>query len=83
MSGSYNGMPASGVAIKLATGANAISTAEAVQAKIAEMSKTFPEGVEVVYPYDTTPFVRLSITEVVKTLDPRPSLSPRLTPRPF
>lgn len=64
----YNGMPAAGLAINLATGANAISTAEAVQTTIARLAGTFPQGVEVVYPYDTTPFVRLSIEEVVKTL---------------
>ncbi|WP_368518136.1 efflux RND transporter permease subunit [Rhizobium sp.] len=64
----YNNMPAAGLAIKLATGANAISTADAVQAAINKLSGTFPEGVEVVYPYDTTPFVQLSIEEVVKTL---------------
>ena len=67
-SSTYNGMPAAGLAIKLATGANAISTAEAVQATITRLSSTFPQGVEAVYPYDTTPFVRLSIEEVVKTL---------------
>ena len=65
---SYNGQPAAGLAISLATGANAISTAEAVKATIARLASTFPQGVEVVYPYDTTPFVRLSIEEVVKTL---------------
>ncbi|MEQ1407421.1 efflux RND transporter permease subunit [Neorhizobium sp. Rsf11] len=64
----YNGMPAAGLAINLATGANAISTATAVQETISRLSGTFPQGVEVVYPYDTTPFVRLSIEEVVKTL---------------
>jgi len=64
----YNGMPAAGLAINLATGANAISTAETVQKTISRLSATFPQGVEVVYPYDTTPFVRLSIQEVVKTL---------------
>ncbi len=67
-SSSYNGKPAAGLAINLATGANAISTAEAVQKTIARLSGTFPQGVEVVYPYDTTPFVRLSIEDVVKTL---------------
>ncbi len=67
-SSTYNGMPAAGLAINLATGANAISTAEAVQATITRLSPTFPQGVEAVYPYDTTPFVRLSIEEVVKTL---------------
>jgi len=67
-SATYNGKPAAGLAVNLATGANAISTAQAVQAAIQRMSPTFPPGVEVVYPYDTTPFVRLSIEEVVKTL---------------
>ncbi|QGZ56869.1 efflux RND transporter permease subunit [Paraburkholderia acidiphila] len=64
----YNGMPASALGINLATGANAISTAAAVRAAIDQFSKTMPSGVKVVYPYDTTPFVRLSIEEVVKTL---------------
>ncbi|MBZ9742041.1 MULTISPECIES: efflux RND transporter permease subunit [unclassified Mesorhizobium] len=64
----YNGKPAAGVAVSLATGANAISTAEAVRSTINRLSSTFPQGVEVVYPYDTSPFVRLSIEEVVKTL---------------
>ncbi|TPK89451.1 efflux RND transporter permease subunit [Mesorhizobium sp. B2-4-17] len=64
----YNGKPAAGVAINLATGANAINTAEAVRSTINRLSSTFPQGVEVVYPYDTSPFVRLSIEEVVKTL---------------
>ncbi|MBS7543264.1 efflux RND transporter permease subunit [Ancylobacter oerskovii] len=65
---SYNGKPAAGLGINLATGANAISTAEGVKAAIQRLSGTFPEGLEVVYPYDTTPFVVLSIEEVVKTL---------------
>jgi multidrug efflux pump len=64
----YNGMPAAGLAIKLATGANAINTAKAVRAVIDRLSPTLPPGVKVVYPYDTTPFVQLSIEEVVKTL---------------
>ncbi|MCB4771637.1 efflux RND transporter permease subunit [Ancylobacter sp. Lp-2] len=64
----YNGKPAAGLGINLATGANAISTAEGVKAAIQRLSGTFPEGLEVVYPYDTTPFVVLSIEEVVKTL---------------
>ncbi len=64
----YNGKPSAGLAISLATGANAISTAEGVKATIERLSSTFPEGVEVVYPYDTTPFVLLSIEEVVRTL---------------
>ncbi|MCZ8547804.1 efflux RND transporter permease subunit [Mesorhizobium qingshengii] len=64
----FNGKPAAGVAVNLATGANAINTAEAVRTTINRLSSTFPQGVEVVYPYDTSPFVRLSIEEVVKTL---------------
>ena len=67
-SATYNGKNAAGLAITLAAGANAISTAEAVQSTIKRLSGTFPQGVEVVYPYDTTPFVRLSIEDVVKTL---------------
>ncbi|MFL9823938.1 efflux RND transporter permease subunit [Rhodoplanes sp. SY1] len=64
----YNGMPAACLAIMLANGANAIGTADRVKAAIADMAPTFPSGVEVHYPYETTPFVRLSIEEVVKTL---------------
>jgi multidrug efflux pump len=64
----YNRKPAVGLAIKLATGANALSTAEAVKAKLAELSAFFPHGMQIVYPYDTTPFIKLSIEEVVKTL---------------
>jgi len=64
----YNGQPAAGFAVKLATGANALDTAEAVKARLEELSATFPPSVRVVYPYDTTPFVELSIEEVVKTL---------------
>ena len=64
----YNGKPSAGLAIYLATGANAISTASAVKKVIADASPTLPAGVEVVYPYDTTPFVKLSIEEVVRTL---------------
>jgi The (Largely Gram-negative Bacterial) Hydrophobe/Amphiphile Efflux-1 (HAE1) Family len=64
----YNGQAASGVAIKLATGANALETADRVRQRFDELKAFFPEGIEVVYPYDTTPFVRISIEEVVKTL---------------
>ncbi len=64
----YNGRPAAGVGINLASGANALDTAEAVRAKITELQPFFPAGLEVVYPYDTTPFVEISITEVVHTL---------------
>ncbi|PXW24301.1 efflux RND transporter permease subunit [Paraburkholderia caballeronis] len=64
----YNGQPTAGFGIQLATGANALQTAKLVRAKIDELSKYFPHGLVVKYPYDTTPFVRLSIEEVIKTL---------------
>ena len=63
-----NGKPATGVAIKLATGANALDTAKAVQARIGVLSKQFPAGMKAIVAFDTTPFVKLSIEEVVKTL---------------
>ncbi|EBI8209057.1 efflux RND transporter permease subunit [Salmonella enterica] len=63
-----NGKPASGLGIKLATGANALDTATAIKAKLAELQPFFPQGMKVVYPYDTTSFVKISIHEVVKTL---------------
>ena len=64
----YNGNPASGLAIKLAPGANALDTAQAVRDTINNLKPYFPPGMDVVYPYDTTPFVSLSIHEVFKTL---------------
>jgi len=64
----YNGKPSSGLAIRQAAGANALDTADAVRAKMKELSDFFPAGVKVVYPYDTTPFVRVAIGEVMKTL---------------
>jgi multidrug efflux pump len=64
----YNGQPAAGLGIQLATGANALATADAVKARIAELSAYFPPGLQVLYPNDTTPFIRISISEVVKTL---------------
>ncbi|HFY4700211.1 TPA: efflux RND transporter permease subunit [Salmonella enterica subsp. enterica serovar Typhimurium] len=63
-----NGKPASGLGIKLATGANALDTATAIKVKLAELQPFFPQGMKVVYPYDITPFVKISIHEVVKTL---------------
>jgi multidrug efflux pump subunit AcrB len=56
------------MAIRLAAGANALETGDRVKAKMAELSKYFPPGMKVVYPYDTTPFVKISIEEVVHTL---------------
>ncbi|RQS75025.1 AcrB/AcrD/AcrF family protein [Burkholderia sp. Bp8963] len=64
----FNGRPSAALGIQLATNANALATAKAVRAKIDELSKYYPHGLVVSYPYDTTPFVRLSIEEVVKTL---------------
>ncbi|TJY55941.1 efflux RND transporter permease subunit [Sinimarinibacterium sp. CAU 1509] len=64
----FSGKPAAGLGIYLATGANALKTADAVKQRLNELSALFPPGVEVVVPYDSTPFVRLSIEEVVKTL---------------
>ncbi|MBJ3777274.1 efflux RND transporter permease subunit [Acuticoccus mangrovi] len=64
----YNRQPASGMAIQLASGANALDTATAVRKRIDEFAQFFPEGVAYVIPYDTTPFVTISIEEVVKTL---------------
>ncbi len=63
-----NGRPSAALAIRQAAGANALATADAVKAKLNEMSTFFPAGMKVVYPYDTTPFVRVAIGEVVKTL---------------
>ena len=64
----FNGKPSAGLAIRQAPGANALDTADAVKKKLEEMSRYFPPGMKVVYPYDTTPFVRVAIGEVVKTL---------------
>jgi hydrophobe/amphiphile efflux-1 (HAE1) family protein len=64
----YNGRPAAGLGIKLATGANALDTAQAVRATMDKLAPYFPPGLQLIYPYDTTPFVRVSIDEVVKTL---------------
>ncbi|HYD84040.1 MAG TPA: efflux RND transporter permease subunit, partial [Opitutus sp.] len=66
--GRFNGQPASGVAVSLATGANALATSTAVSALIEQLKPTFPEGLKTVIPFDTTPFVRVAIWEVVKTL---------------
>jgi len=64
----HNGKPSAGLAIRQAAGANALDTADAVKAKLAEMSRYFPSGMKAVYPHDTTPFVKVAIEEVVKTL---------------
>ncbi|MBM4328942.1 MAG: efflux RND transporter permease subunit [Deltaproteobacteria bacterium] len=64
----YNGKPAAALAIRQAAGANALDTADAIKAKLKEMSRYFPPGMKVIYPYDTTPFIQVAIDEVVKTL---------------
>lgn len=64
----YKRQPAAGLAVSLATGANALDTAAAVKARVAELAKTLPENVKVIYPFDTTPFIELSINSVVQTL---------------
>ena len=68
ISAQYNGKPASGLAIKLATGANALDTAKAIRETIDQLKPFFPAGMEVVFPYDTTPVVSASIEGVVHTL---------------
>jgi multidrug efflux pump len=64
----YNGKPAAGMGVSLATGANAVSTSEAVKARIGQLGATMPDGLRVIYPYDSTPFVKLSIEKVIHTL---------------
>ncbi|MBX4968404.1 efflux RND transporter permease subunit [Rhizobium binae] len=64
----YNGLPSSGFAVNLAIGANAIDTAARVRSALDVIGRTLPEGVKITYPYDTTPFVELSIEKVVHTL---------------
>ncbi|GLK88767.1 efflux RND transporter permease subunit [Pseudomonas turukhanskensis] len=68
ISAQFNGKPASGLAIKLATGANALDTAKAIRATISDLEPFFPAGMKAVYPYDTTPVVTASIEGVVHTL---------------
>jgi multidrug efflux pump len=64
----FNGQPAAGMAIMLATGANALDTAQAVRDKLAALQPYFPAGIKIVYPYDTTTFIKISIEEVANTL---------------
>ena len=64
----YNNMPASGIALKLAPGANQLSVEKAVKAELGRLSQQFPSGLEMVYPIDGAPYISLSIEEVVKTL---------------
>ncbi|MBL6664314.1 MAG: efflux RND transporter permease subunit [Rickettsiales bacterium] len=64
----YKRHPASGMAVVLASGANALETADLIKKRVSEIEKFLPKGVGVVYPYDSTPFIKLSIKGVVKTL---------------
>ena len=64
----YDGKASAGLGIYLATGANQLETSDQVDKKLAELSKIFPEDIHYAYPYDTTPFVKLSINNVVHTL---------------
>jgi multidrug efflux pump len=64
----WNGHPASGIAVRLATGANALDAAAAIRATMEKLKPTFPPGLQVIYPNDSTPFIRISIEDVVKTL---------------
>lgn len=63
-----NGKPATAAAIQLSPGANAVKTAEGVRAKIEELKLNLPEGMEFSIPYDTAPFVKISIEKVIHTL---------------
>ena len=64
----YSGRPATALAVRLAPGANALDTADAVKAKMKDLSRYFPPGMKIIYPMDTTPFVKVAIQEVVITL---------------
>ncbi|QZI69417.1 efflux RND transporter permease subunit [Pseudomonas protegens] len=68
ISAQFNGKPASGLAVKLANGANALDTAKALRKTISDLEPFFPQGMKVVFPYDTTPVVTESIKGVVETL---------------
>ncbi|NTI26903.1 multidrug efflux RND transporter permease subunit (plasmid) [Rhizobium rhizogenes] len=63
-----NGRPAAGASIELAPGGNALTTASAIKERLAELAPSFPEDIEYSIPYDTTPFVTISIKQVLMTL---------------
>jgi multidrug efflux pump len=63
-----DGQPNAAIAVRMAPGANALDTAQAVKEKMAELANYFPKGVDWVIPYDTSQFVEISIREVLKTL---------------
>jgi len=62
------GKPATALAVRQAAGANALETADNIKAVMEDLSRFFPPGMKVIYPYDTTPFVRVAIGQVVRTL---------------
>ncbi|WP_298283496.1 efflux RND transporter permease subunit [Novosphingobium sp.] len=64
----WNGKPAAGIGVKLAPGANALTTVEAVKNRVSEIAKQFPSDVKVIYAFDSTPFVKLSVEQVIYTL---------------
>jgi HAE1 family hydrophobic/amphiphilic exporter-1 len=64
----FNGKPSAGLAVRQMAGANALDTAKAIKTKLQDMSRYFPQGMKAVYLYDTTPFIKVAIEEVVKTL---------------
>ena len=64
----FEGKPATALAIRQAAGANALETADNIKKALEDLAPFFPPGVKVIYPYDTTPFVRVAIGEVIKTL---------------
>jgi multidrug efflux pump len=68
ISSTYNNAPAAGLALKLAPGANQITTETAVAAELAVLKKTLPPGLKMVFPYDTEPVITNSLREVVQTL---------------
>lgn len=64
----YEGTPAAGFAVKITPNANALETADKVKKRLQELSNTFPKGMKLIYPYDSTPFIQLSIESVIHTL---------------
>ncbi|HQC52169.1 MAG TPA: efflux RND transporter permease subunit, partial [Lentisphaeria bacterium] len=64
----YNGHPAAMLAVRQTPGANALTTANAIKTKMEELSRHFPAGLKVVYPFDTTPFVKVAIMEALNSL---------------
>ena len=68
ISSKFDGKPSSALALRLTTGGNVLDAVKAVRATIAKLEPNFPPGVKVVFPYDTSPVVQVSIDSVVHTL---------------